>query len=289
MDIVAHQAGHAILDGLKPGWIGAGNPPQTGGLHESFGDLTSIFLSLSQFDQVEAFIAITKANLHAKNFLAALAEEFGTPLGRPMGLRNADNDLRLSQVSNEVHAISQVFTGGIYDILADIFAFEKNRQGKTKDLAQVLIEVSQNLCKLLMQAIEKAPAVGATFADVVNQMLTVSHGQGDPPIYRTFIRNRFSFREVVVSPTPLAETAMACGTLNLNNPDFTDGRDALKLQPMDHPSLHREVEQDRSGCCGTMQLPEYILGDPKKLEARQLIDEEDLLAGARKELGKAFA
>jgi hypothetical protein len=38
-----------------------------------------------------------------------------------------------------------------------------------------------------------------------------------------------------------------------------------------------------------MQLPEYILGDPKKLEARQLIDEEDLLAGARKELGKAFA
>jgi hypothetical protein len=289
MDIVAHQAGHAILDGLKPGWIGAGNPPQTGGLHESFGDLTSIFLSLSQFDQVEAFIAITKANLHAKNFLAALAEEFGTPLGRPMGLRNADNDLRLSQVSNEVHAISQVFTGGIYDILADIFAFEKNRQGKTKDLAQVLIEVSQNLCKLLMQAIEKAPAVGATFADVVNQMLTVSHGQGDPPIYRTFIRNRFSFREVVVSPTPLAETAMACGTLNLNNPDFTDGRDALKLQPMDHPSLHREVEQDRSGCCGTMQLPEYILGDPKKLEARQLVDEEELLAGARRELGKVFA
>jgi hypothetical protein len=117
-----------VLDGLKPGWLGGTNPPQTGGLHESFGDLTAIFLACSQLDQVEAAVATTKANLHDKNFLAALAEQFGAALGFPQGLRNADNDLKLSQVGNEVHAISQVFTGGIYDVLADIFAFEKNRQ-----------------------------------------------------------------------------------------------------------------------------------------------------------------
>ena len=34
-DIVA-QTGHAILDGLKPGWFDPSNQPQTGGLHESF-------------------------------------------------------------------------------------------------------------------------------------------------------------------------------------------------------------------------------------------------------------
>src|SRR5437867_945863 len=56
-DIVAHECGHAILDGLKPGWLSAGNPPQTGGLHESFGDMTAIFLALSQLDQCEAIIA----------------------------------------------------------------------------------------------------------------------------------------------------------------------------------------------------------------------------------------
>ena len=81
LDIVAHETGHAILDALKPGWLLASNPPQTGGLHESFGDLTAIFLALNQLDQCEALIAQTKADLHAKNFLSDLAEQFGLALG----------------------------------------------------------------------------------------------------------------------------------------------------------------------------------------------------------------
>ena len=293
LDITAHETGHAILDGLKPNWLGAGNVPQTGGLHEAFGDLTAIFLALSQLDQVEAFIAMTRANLHQKNFLRELAEEFGSALGRPTGLRNADNDLKLSQVSNEVHALSQVFTGGIYDVLADIFTFEKNRQRATKDPAQVLLEVNQHVCTLLLNAIIQAPNVGATYSDVINAMLNVSNSQGDPAIYRTFIRNRFTYREVVVSPTPL--TAMATGLIDMENPDFTDGEDVLEMAPAltDHPSL--VASQDRSGCCGTMQLPEYaqeqkILDANLKLLAKegQLIGEEELLADELKQLSKEF-
>jgi hypothetical protein len=109
-----------VLDGLKPQWLHAGNPPQTGGLHESFGDLTAIFLALSQLDQCEAVVAQTKARLHDKTFLADIAEQFGLALGSTTGLRNADNDLTLSQAGTEVHAISQVFTGAVYDILADV-------------------------------------------------------------------------------------------------------------------------------------------------------------------------
>lgn len=30
LDIVSHETGHAILDGLKPRWLAADNPPQTG-------------------------------------------------------------------------------------------------------------------------------------------------------------------------------------------------------------------------------------------------------------------
>lgn len=293
LDIVAHEAGHAILDGLKPGWLGFGNPPQTGGLHESFGDLSALFLALSQLDQVEAFIAMTKANLHKKNFLSALAEQFGAALGRPMGLRNADNDLKLSEVSNEVHAISQVFTGGIYDVLADIFAFERNRQRKTKDPAHVLLDVSQHLCQLLFNALKQAPDTAATYADVVNKMLSISHNQGDPAIYRTFIRNRFTFREVVVSPTPL--TAMSRGQIDFANADYSEGKDVLELGVAlpDHPSL--VATQDRTGCCGTMQSPEYaqeqkkLESDLKKLmQAGECIGEEEMLADELKELARSF-
>ena len=238
LDIVAHEAGHAILDALKPSWLLINQPPQTGGLHESFGDLTAIFLALSQMDQVEAIIAQTKANLHNKTFLADMAEEFGLALGRPNGLRNADNDLTLAQVGTEVHAISQVFTGAIYDIMADIFAFRRN--SRLHDDAATLYETGQYMLGLVLDAIIKAPAAGATFADVANQMLAIAASDGSPPQYRTFIRNRFMVRQVVVSATPLS----------------ADDDSPLEAGIMDDPDAH----QDRQGCCGTMTHSEY-LGD----------------------------
>lgn len=238
LDIVAHETGHAVLDALKPNWLTMANPPQTGGLHESFGDLTAIFLALSQLDQVEAVISQTKANLHDKTFLADLAEQFGLALGRPNGLRNADNDLKLSEVGTEVHAISQVFTGAIYDIIADIFAFER-KPGK-KDDAVVLYEVGQYVCSLVLRAIDAAPNMAATYADVANKMLKIALADAKPTEYRNFIINRFTAREVVVSATPLALDATTKEADLL--PGIKDAEGAV---------------QNRGGCCGTMQHPQY--------------------------------
>ncbi len=246
-DIVAHECGHAVLDALKPNWLQAGNPPQTGGLHEAFGDLTAIFLALSQMDQVEAVIAQTKANLHDKTFLADVAEQFGLALGRPNGLRNADNNLRLSEVGTEVHAISQVFTGAVYDILADIFMSE--RQWLRKDDARILYDAGQYLCSLVLRACIQAPDSGATFSHVVNKMLQITVADGKPVSYRNFIRNRFALREVVVSPTPLTE-------------DMTT---LTELAPAHQDQLGST--QGRHTCCGTMQLDEY-LGRDDMLQAQ---------------------
>ena len=229
-----------MLDGIQPGWLNAGNPPQTGALHESFGDLTAIFLALSQFDQIEALIAQTKSNLHDKSFLSDLAEQFGLALGRPNGLRNADNDLKLSQVTSEVHDLSQIFTGGIYDVLADIFAFE--RKPAVRDDSVTLFEASAYLRGLLLRAIQASPAVGATFTDVINQMLILAAADGKPVQYRNFIRNQFVRREVVVSPTPL----------NKDQPGIAELTDS--------PHARHAAAQDRSGCCGTMRHEEYTAG-----------------------------
>lgn len=270
-DIVAHECGHAILDGLKPGWLTSTNP-QAGGLHEAIGDLTALFLACSQLDQVEAAIALTKANLHKRNFLAALAEQFGSALGMPQGLRNADNDLKLSQVGNEVHAISQVFTGAVYDILADIFEFEKRRQAETKDPARVLLEVASDLCALLLEAISKSPDVNPAYADVVNQMLQASMPK-HPAIYRTFIRKHFVLREVVVSATPLA--ALMAAPANFEDPQFADGGDIDRVEGCAH--ISDGAQQDRSTCCGTMQLPEHR-PNRTSLAPRRPISDDDLLA-----------
>jgi hypothetical protein len=119
---------------------------------------------------------------------------------------------------------------------------------------------------------------------VVNQMLNVSNARGEPAIYRTFLRNRFTFREVVVSPTPL--TAMLEGRINFNDPNFVDGQDVLRLEAHKHPS--DRAPQDRSQCCGTMQMPEYTLGDLKKLQTGASIMPADVLAAEMAELRKAF-
>ncbi|PSB04946.1 hypothetical protein [Merismopedia glauca] len=226
LDVVAHETGHAILDALKPNWISSSAPAQTGGLHESFGDITSIFTILSQLDLVEYIIAETKADLHGRNILAVLAEQFGLAFGMPNGLRNADNDLKLSEVSNEVHDISQVFTGAIYDILADIFT--ANRNSRVRDDSVTLYETGQYMAGLVIRAIEKAPDNNAIYADVGKAMLALVKADGHPE-YATFIEKHFTLREV------LGSQAFA-----------------------GHPDLsHLGIHPNRRGCCGTMQHPEY--------------------------------
>jgi hypothetical protein len=241
LDIVAHETGHAILDALKPGWLLASNPPQTGGLHESFGDLTAIFLALNQLDQCDALIAQTKADLHAKNFLSDLAEQFGLALGRPNGLRNADNNLKLSEAGTEVHAISQVFTGGMFDVLADLFALERNPD--IKDDAAVLHDVAGYLASVLIRGLRAAPNTAATYAHVVNKMLGIVVADAKPATYRQALVNAFAAREVI-APTALS---------------MNGGDEAVELEAAfaEDPN----APQDRSTCCGTMQLPEFAGSD----------------------------
>jgi hypothetical protein len=281
---VAHQTGHAVLDGLKPGWLAAGNPPQTGGLHESFADLTAIFLACSRLDQVEAAIARTKGSLHDRGFLTALCEKCAALHGFPEGLRNANNDLTLGQAGNDVYAISQVFTGAIYDVMADIYAFERSQQNGTKDPARIVVEVAARVCKLVLDAVIDAPATGAAYADLVNHMLAISNSQGDPPIYRTFLRSRFTMREVTVSATPL--TAMREGRINYTDPKYVEGKDVTKMEAMKHDSDH--APQNRSRCCGTMQHPEYSLNDQKKHMAGAVMPEDAVIAAEVAELKKMF-
>jgi hypothetical protein len=284
-DIVAHECGHAILDALKPQWILSSATPQTGALHESFGDLTAVFLALSQLDQVEAVIAQTKSNLHDKTFLSDIAEEFGLALGQTFGLRNADNDLKLSQVGNQVHSLSRVFTGAIYDVLADIFAFE--RRPSVKDDAITLYQAAEYLKSLLLRGIIQAPAANARFADVANRMLNITVADAasgrltaaQATAYRNFIRNRFTVREVVVAPVPFSDFESL--RLALSEDVTADAQ----LEAASHIADH--MPQDRDGCCGTMTLPENNgIDEAIEDEKRQFLETLTAELEARKESQK---
>jgi len=197
-DIVAHEVGHAALDSLKPEWLSSSWHPQTGGLHESFGDLTAIFTMLAQMDVCEAIIVESKADLHTKTFFPALAEQFGEAFGRHMGLRNADNDLRMSDVSTQVHDISRVFTGAIYDILAGFF--EKYQDPSLFDQAESLFRIGKYLTSLVIASLWQGPDVNATYADIANKMLELEEDDERKDI----IREEFKKREILEAPVALA-------------------------------------------------------------------------------------
>ncbi len=218
-DIVSHETGHAILDALRPGYWGSWRT-QTGALHEAFGDLTAILTMLAQMDQVEAIIAESKGDLHRKSFFPAVAEQFGSALfGHDLGLRNADNDLKLSEVSNQVHALSQVFTGAVYDILADIF--EDYHKPEQYDQAETLFRVGKHLTSLIMLSFLRGPDRNATFRDIAEKMIEIE------PVdrWKTFIRDQFTRREVLGGPMAMAS---------------------------DQPQRH-----DFTGCSGTLRSAEW--------------------------------
>jgi len=206
-------------------------------------------------------IAQTKADLHDKSFLTDIAEQFGLALGNSTGLRNADNDLKLSEAGTQVHAISQVFTGAVYDVLADLFAHE--RDPGREDCAAVLHRVANYLSGVLLRALIAAPDSAATYADVVNAMLQAVTADGKPAAYADAIRLQFSRREV---------TEAGHGGGPDGSAAFVPGL-PLAARVCDAPG----ARQDRRSCCGTMQLPEYdraerVLAGEARLLARWCFD-----------------
>ncbi len=195
-DIVAHETGHAFLDALCPELMVSWHP-ETGGLHEAFGDLTSIFVLLSQLDICDAIIAESKADLHNKTFFPVIGEQFGEAIfGKPTGLRNADNDLKMSEVSTEVHEISQVFTGAVYDVLADMFDSHLDMQ--RYDPAETLYRIGYHVALLVINSLFLNKNTNATYQEVAQTMIELETNEK----YKALIEKEFTKREILgVPPT----------------------------------------------------------------------------------------
>lgn len=200
LDLVAHETGHAILDAFQPGWL----PPEqvfieTAALHESFGDLTAIFLILSQMDLVEYIIAETKADLHyQKNILAVWSEQLGEiiPIG---GTRSAANELKMSDADFSYHDLSRVFTGAVYDTLSDIFTYSRNP--RIRDDAETLYAAGKYMAWLTVNAFIESPPVNPTFRDTATKMIEIAELEGRLDIAH-LIKKNFIHREILGKRAP---------------------------------------------------------------------------------------
>ncbi|MBT9587965.1 hypothetical protein IV102_31810 [bacterium] len=175
LDVVSHETGHAILDGLRPGlmgWFGSGEAPA---FHESFGDMAAMLTALQDDGVLDRVCAETGGDLHKPNVVSRLAEEMSQGINhtylqgtRPENwvMRDANNDFLYLKpeslpenappevLASEPHSFSRIFTGAFWDVLSGV-SDHFRQQGQ--DPRQALISSRDVMARLLARTVELGP------------------------------------------------------------------------------------------------------------------------------------
>lgn len=131
-DVLAHELGHSIIFSE----VGVPENPTDdaidySGFQESCGDLVAIISVLHFNSIVDRLLNETRGNLFTVNELDRVGE-----LSKSRQIRIAFNSLRMADVGNEPHGRSLPLTGGIFDVLVEVFQKNLVKAGLiTQDLA----------------------------------------------------------------------------------------------------------------------------------------------------------
>lgn len=207
-EIVAHEAGHSILDILKPQYYGS-QRLETVAYHESFGDMTALFWTLSHPYLCRLILKETKGDLHKSdhNFLTAVGEQFGQAIGLQNGIRNADENIHVDDAEKEPHSLGTVFTGAIYDTLVDAYEEASRKLTSTESKAKSLFNVAQHLRQMTLYSVVNLSTENPGFSDLSHSLRSVfkqrkkSNKQSalDTLHWSTYIKTHFNRRGIEIT------------------------------------------------------------------------------------------
>ena len=169
-DIVNHEFGHAVLDGVRP-YLLESVSVQTGAFHEFIGDLTAILILLRNNDFRGKLAKITGGDLGAADHLKHIAQQFGEAISGVPYLRTADSDMTMSDIKPEhgPHKVSEVLTATMFDILRDLsdhyLEREKEEKRSPPSAKRVFWNAIQRMQCMAIQPLDLLPPVDVTFRD----------------------------------------------------------------------------------------------------------------------------
>ena len=167
-DIISHETGHAILDGIRPMYNQLSSL-QTAAFHEFIGDLTAIMLALFNND-IRRFVAqSTAGDLTAAAVLTNIAEQFGQEIEDRPYLRSALNKETMKTVEGSLspHHLSEVMTGAMFEILNEMtkkrFARDpagvgSDEEGSVVSAANALWQTASRFRRIALAAAGPLPA-----------------------------------------------------------------------------------------------------------------------------------
>lgn len=181
-DIIAHETGHAILDGLRPHYIESLSVG-AGGFHESFGDMIAMLAALNDEHVVEALRVQTKGDLSKPNLVSGIGEQLGASCFDKGPLREAINKHKYADqaflpltdandpangMGSECHSYANLFNGAFYDLF---LAFYNQASAQNSDFAAAVAEARDKAGSLLLRAVEMGPVGDISYREAAMAFL----------------------------------------------------------------------------------------------------------------------
>lgn len=226
-DIVAHETGHAILDGIAPDLYNA-ITPQALSVHEAIADLTALMMALRSRELSEQLLRQTGGRIDGATAFSWLAEEFGYErdvTGRASYLRSLWNEKNLNpaddsldeynqpnQVSRtEPHLLSQVLTGALYRVLVRLHEEYKSEESTLTGRSEfsvsgkALFLAREHFKRLILRALDYLPPGEVSFGDYGRAILAADQASHpEDSLGRDELVAEFVRRHIVGSPDDLA-------------------------------------------------------------------------------------
>ncbi len=174
-DIVVHELGHAVLDGLKP-FYDEISSPETAGFHEYFGDALAIASSLT-FREVLAFAVGKGPRKLGRDLIGRIAREFGEAMPGGAGhLRAAFEKKTMRQLEGvyEEHEHSKLLTNVYFSFLGWLYERRlRDRPGRIRgnEAVAALITAAQQATRTFFRGLDYCPPVDVTYADYARAIL----------------------------------------------------------------------------------------------------------------------
>lgn len=221
-DVVAHETGHAMLDGIRPGYFGT-HDTETGAFHEAFGDCAAMLVSLRDNSNLDNILSTTGGSLRNHNPVSSLAEEFGAARAfdnddpsddHRIWLRTALNDFTYKPPSEvppgrgdddnlgrEIHSFGRLFSAAFYDSIESVYMQSIYEDKQCPKEALKTAEAVTG--PLLMRAVEAGSTSRARFGEIALGMLAADQalngGKYSPGLKKVFLDRKFITEEQIAA------------------------------------------------------------------------------------------
>lgn len=225
-EVVSHEVGHAILDGIRPSYLETWGPDPSG-FHESFGDMVGFMMATQDDDVCQLVAQQTGGDLTKDNSLSLTGEELGVTIGheygQPMGsIRNANNNFKWSDPSKlpenapddrlgtEMHSWSRLYTGTMYEAFTNMV---NRNMAEGQDCAAAIKDCGKQMIELYAKTLKDAPEGEFTYEQMANCMLKTDREQMGGK-NQEILRAAFTNRNIIHSNMNALDAAPDTGAKN---------------------------------------------------------------------------